>query len=137
VKFADYRVRLSYTGVSDRSDLVTPWRGFPTAGYTRSMGVYNWRANTKSYRIELVKGANKTGVYLSPFIQSSILYVDGDQKKDELDKMVYYFGIVQNLPSFPTLQYKLRLAYNHILKNFATNPVPSYLDSRFELNLLF
>jgi len=137
VKISDYRVRLAYTGVSDKADLVTPWRGFPTAGYTRSMGVYNWRANVKSYRIELVKDANKKGVYAKPFIQTSVLYVDGDQKKSETDKMVYYFGIVQNIPSFQSLQYRLRLAYNDIKKSYNGKDLPNYLDSRFELNLVF
>jgi hypothetical protein len=134
-KFADYRVTLAYTGVSDQADLVTPWRGFPTGGYTRSMGVYNWRANVKSYRLELVKGANSKGVYTSPFIQTSVLYMNGDQSKAETDSLLYYAGIIQNLPSAPHFQYRLRLGWRNFIKS--TSPISDYLDSRFELDYLF
>ena len=121
--------------MSDQADLVTPWRGFPTGGYTRSMGVYNWRANVKSYRLELVKGANSKGIYTSPFIQTSVLYMDGDQSKAETDSLLYYAGIIQNLPSAPQFQYRLRLGWRNFIKS--TSPISDYLDSRFELDYLF
>jgi hypothetical protein len=138
-KFSDYKLNLAYTQVLDEADLVTPWRGFPTAGYTRSMGIYNWRANTKSYRIEFVKGANKTGVYTKPFIQTSILYVDSDETKAIFDDSMYYYaGIVQNIPSMPELQYRVRLGY----RDFIGDPteystISNYLDSRLEFNYIF
>jgi hypothetical protein len=47
------RVQLGFTRVSDKADLVTPWRGFPTGGYTRAMGQYNWRADTDSYMLQV------------------------------------------------------------------------------------
>ncbi len=134
-RIKDYRINLAYTGVFDKADLVTPWRGFPTGGYTRSMGMYNWRANVKSYRIELVKGANSKGIYTSPFIQTSVLYMDGDASKKETNSLFYYAGLIQNLPSAPEFQYRLRLGWRH----FTSSPYPiaDYLDSRFELNYLF
>jgi len=141
-KFNDYKLSLAYTNILDEADLVTPWRGFPTAGYTRSMGVYNWRANTKSYRIELVKGANKSGVYKKPFIQTSILYIDSDEKKAIFeDSMVYYVGVVQNIPSLPELQYRVRLGYRDFIGDDTEYSkylqVSNYLDSRVEFNYLF
>jgi len=134
-KIKDYKINLAYTQVFDKADLVTPWRGFPTAGYTRSMGMYNWRANVKSYRIELVKGANSKGIYTKPFLQTSILYMDGDKQKNETDSMFYYAGIVQNIPSMQELQYRVRLGYRDFIKD--SSAIPSYLDARFELNYLF
>ena len=135
-KIDDYKINLAYTNILDEADLVTPWRGFPTSGYTRSMGMYNWRANTKSYRLELVKGANKTGIYKDVFIQTSILYMDGDDKKSILaDSMFYYVGFVQNIPSFPEFQYRLRLGYRDFIGHSAL--VSDYLDSRLEFNYLF
>ena len=131
----DYKINLAYTNILDEADLVTPWRGFPTSGYTRSMGIYNWRANTKSYRLELVKGANKTGVYKKPFLQISALFVDGDEQKIETESMFYYAGIVQNIPAFPSLQYRLRLGYRDFVGS--SSKISNYLDSRFELNYLF
>ncbi|QOP46487.1 OprD family outer membrane porin [Sulfurimonas paralvinellae] len=134
-KIDDYKLNLGYTQVLDKADLVTPWRGFPTAGYTRSMGMYNWRANVKSYRIELVKGANAKGIYTKPFLQTSVLYMDGDTNKKETDSMFYYAGIVQNIPSMQELQYRVRLGWRDFIGD--SSQVSDYLDARFELNYLF
>ena len=140
-KFDTYKINLAYTQVFDEADLVTPWRGFPTSGYTRSMGIYNWFANTKSYRLELVKNATDTGLYDDLFIQTSVLYVNGDEEKFNTDNfkasdsMYYYIGFVQNAPSLPDFQYRLRLGYRDFIES-ASN-VPNYLDSRLEFNYLF
>jgi hypothetical protein len=135
-KVKDYKINLAYTNILDKADLVTPWRGFPTAGYTRSMGVYNWRANTKSYRIEVVKGANAKGVYTKPFIQASVLYVDTDENKAILeDSIVYYLGLVQNLPSMPEFQYRIRLGHRDFIGDASS--ISSYTDTRLEFNYLF
>ncbi|MDH4944398.1 OprD family outer membrane porin [Sulfurimonas sp. C5] len=134
-KIDDYKINLGYTNILDKADLVTPWRGFPTAGYTRSMGIYNWRANTKSYRLELVKGDNKTGIYKNGFFQTSVLYVDGDKTKSESDKMFYYFGYIKNLASAPQFQYRFRLGYNDYIKDDKTKT--DFIDSRLELNYTF
>ncbi len=141
-KFGSYKINLGYTNILDEADLVTPWRGFPTSGYTRSMGAYNWRANTQSYRVELVVNANKLGVYRDIFIQTSVLYTDVDEDKTVGKDMIYYYaGFVQNIPGFEELQWRLRLGYADYIKtvevkdlNFKLN---NYLDSRFELNYLF
>ncbi len=134
-KIQNYKINLAYTGVADEADLVTPWRGFPTSGYTRSMGAYNWRANTKSYRLEVVRNANKTGIYKDIFIQASVLFNDYDEDKGFSDQMYYYVGFVQNLPSLPELQWRLRLGYG----DYKDAPMDryDYIDSRFEINYLF
>ena len=134
-KIDGYKINLGYTNILDEADLVTPWRGFPTAGYTRSMGIYNWKANTQSYRAELVVNANKLGVYRDIFIQASALYIDADEDKSGKDMMYYYAGFIQNIPAYEELQWRLRVGYADF-----TNTQDSkfnYLDSRFELNYLF
>lgn len=136
-----YNFNLAYTQVLDKADLVTPWRGFPTAGYTRSMGVYNWRANDKSYRLQLVYGANATGIYTDGFVQTSIMYIQGDEKELNFDRMVYYVGYVKNLKSYPQFQYKLRVAYKDykqtLILNTGKEQSLDYVDSRLEFNYLF
>ncbi len=134
-KVEDYKISLAYTGVLNKADLVTPWRGFPTAGYTRSMGMYNWRANVKSYRLELVYGGNAKGIYTKPFIQTSVLYMDGDKSKNETDSMFYYAGLVQNIPSIQELQYRVRLGWRDFIGD--SSGVSDYLDARLEFNYLF
>ena len=130
--YENFKLNLGYSQVFDEADLVTPWRGFPTAGYTRSMARYNWVANTKSYRAELTINGNKTGVYKDLFIQLSALHTDADEVKGQFDENFYYAGFVQNIPSFVDLQWRLRLGYNDTKKVDA-----DALDARFELNYLF
>ncbi|MEN8303051.1 MAG: hypothetical protein ABFQ64_03135 [Campylobacterota bacterium] len=135
-KIDEYKINLGYTNILNKADLVTPWRGFPTAGYTRSMGIYNWKANTKSYRLEVIKSANKTGVYKNMFIQASVLYIDGDIKKSSTaDSMFYYAGFIKNLDSMPEFQYRVRLGYRDFVGD--SSNVSDYLDSRLEFNYLF
>lgn len=135
-KVDNYKINLGYSQVFDEADLITPWRGFPTAGYTRSMGRYNWRANTKSYRLELVRNANSKGVYKDTFIQASILYTDGDENKvGILDELYYYIGFVQNLESLSDLQWRLRLGYADYTDSKYSKL--NNLDARFEINYLF
>ncbi|MDD3596004.1 OprD family outer membrane porin [Sulfuricurvum sp.] len=52
---ADYRAAkflLSMSKTDSDGDILAPWRGFPTQGYTRSMTQTDWNANTKSYKAE-------------------------------------------------------------------------------------
>ena len=133
-RIQNYKINLGYTNILDEADLITPWRGFPTAGYTRSMARYNWKANTKSYRLELVRNANKKGIYKDIFIQASILYSDFDQDKGQNeDEMYYYIGFVQNIPTVVDLQWRLRFGYVDYVDNDEFND----LDTRFEVNYLF
>jgi hypothetical protein len=134
-KINRYKINLGYTNVMDEADLVTPWRGFPTAGYTRSMGRYNWRANTKSYRLELQVNANSKGVYKDIFVQTSVLYSDFDEKKGYSDMMYYYLGLVQNIPSMVELQWRFRIGYADYKEKEAAKF--NNLDSRFEINYVF
>jgi len=130
--FGKYKINLGYSQVFDEADLITPWRGFPTAGYTRSMARYNWMANTKSYRIEIQRAANKTGIFTDLFVQASVLHTDADEDKGYFDENYYYIGFVQNVPALIDLQWRLRLGYNDTEKEDADS-----LDGRFELNYLF
>lgn len=131
-KYENYAVNIGYTHVFDEADLVTPWRAFPTAGYTRSMARYNWTANTSSYRVVLKRNANKTGVYRDLYTEISALYTDADETKGYFDEHYYYAGFVQNVPALPELSWRLRLGYNDTEKKEADS-----LDGRFELNYLF
>ena len=134
-KVDNYKINLGYANVLDESDLVTPWRGFPTAGYTRSMARYNWRANTQGYRLEVVRNANKKGIYKDIFTQASILFTDFDESKGGKDEMYYYVGVVQNVPSLVELQWRLRLGYTQHIDTKYTGF--DNLDARFEVNYLF
>ena len=130
--YENYKLNLGYSYVLDEADLITPWRGFPTAGYTRSMARYNWMANTKSYRVELTRNGNAKGIYTALFTQVSLLHTDADERKGYYDEDYYYAGFVQNVPGMVELQWRLRLGYTDTDKRDADN-----LDARFEINYLF
>lgn len=127
-----FSLNLGYSKVFDEADLVTPWRGFPTAGYTRSMLRYNWVANTKSYRAKLMINNNKTGVYEEVMMQLSALHTDADEAKAQFDENYYYAGFTQNLPAMPELQWRFRIGYQDTEQVDASG-----VDTRFELNYLF
>ena len=133
-EYNKYCINLGYSQVFDEADLITPWRSFPTAGYTRSMAQYNWRANTKSYRIALRHNANQNGIYRKLFTEISFLHTDGDESKGWInsDHNYYYAGFVQNIPNMEDLQWRLRLGYNDTELEELNS-----IDGRFELNYLF
>lgn len=127
-----FKLNLGYSKVFDEADLITPWRGFPTAGYTRSMARYNWVANTKSYRAELMINDNKTGIYKDVMMQLSALHTDADEEKDQYDENYYYAGFTQNLSMMPELQWRFRIGYQDTKKVDADG-----VDTRVEVNYLF
>ena len=137
-KFSDYKINLAYTYILDEADLVTPWRGFPTAGYTRSMARYNWKANTKSYRAEFVRSTSGIGLYNDLFVQASILYQDNDEKKSILqldDSIYYYVGFMQNIAFLDNAQWRFRVGFQDFLDAQTTEI--NNVDTRFEINYFF
>jgi hypothetical protein len=131
-KFDRYKINLGYTQTMDEADLIAPWRGFLTAGYTRSMARFNWFANMKSYRLEVVRNDNKKGVFKDLYIMASVMHTDADETKGFYDEEYYYLGFIQNIPSMIDLQWRLRLGYADTERPNADN-----LDARFEINYLF
>ena len=151
-RFDHYKLNLAYTNILDEADLVTPWRGFPTAGYTRSMARYNWRANTKSYRAELVRSLSGEGLYNDLYLQTSVMYEDDDEKKTILhtgDSLYYYLGLMQNVAALDNMQWRFRVGFQQYLDSSTKlyndgTTVISYkdtdlnnLDTRFEINYFF
>ena len=143
-KYKNYELNFGYSQVFDEADLVDPWRAFPTAGYTRSMARYNWFADSRSYRVQLSINTNATGVYKNIFIQTSALHTDNDASKGLPSENYYYVGLIQNLPSMPQFQWRLRVGYDDILTNTTSGKqvvtglaANDNLDTRLEFNYLF
>ena len=124
--------RLGYSKVEDKADIVAPWRGFPTGGYTRAMAQYNWYANTETVMIR--------GVYkFNPDFKASLRYAIQDFDNDKLN--ISPDGTIWHLDTWydisPQLQLKTRLGiYNADTKNSAKFD-NSYNEYRLELNYLF
>lgn len=50
VGYGAAKLTLATARTGSGADLIAPWRGFPTEGYTRSMTITDWNANTRSYK---------------------------------------------------------------------------------------
>jgi hypothetical protein len=53
VNYENAKLLLAASKTANSGDLLAPWRGFPTDGYTRSMTQTDWNAGTKAYKIGL------------------------------------------------------------------------------------
>ena len=137
-------LRLGYSKTSDNGDFVTPWRNFPTAGYTRAMSQNNWYANTEAYMLRLDYDFSKTD--LLPGWRAMMRYViqDFDDNKAgvQADNRVLTFDIVKRFKAMPNFQSKLRAAFVNgdsetIANDNTLKSDPSYNEVRLELNYLF
>lgn len=134
------KVRLGYTKVADKGDLIAPWRGFPTAGFTRSMAQYNWYANTKSYMLQIDYEFETFDEFK---IISRFAYQDFDDRKVgvQADSKVIEVNFFKGLGESP-IYLKARLG--HVIGDDDTYNIngnlksdPSYTEVRFEVNYLF
>jgi hypothetical protein len=135
-------VHLGYTRVSDDADLIAPWRGFPTGGYTRSMGQSNWEADTDSFMVKadfdfgkanLVKGLRASMDW------TLMNYDDNKEKSGSISKTDRYFihaDVWYKLPVKQWIEVKARMGFVEA-DNMTNGQNPSYDEYRAELNYLF
>ena len=130
--------RLGYSKVADEADIIAPWRGFPTGGFTRAMAQYNWFANTETIMIRAVYKFNPTW-------KASIRYAmqDFDDNKDFVpsDSNVIHIDTWTNIT--PDLQ--MRMRYGKVMADANTLKLNaggvkrdwSYDEFRLEFNYMF
>jgi len=137
-----FLARIGYSKVADKADIVAPWRGFPTGGFTRAMGQYNWYANTKVYMFRAGYDFGKAKILNGFSIMARYAIQDFDDKKDgvQADSNIIHIDIRQNIGK--NLEAKIRLGFvdadDSIRKSngdFKTDV--SYNEYRFELNYFF
>ena len=141
-KYDVWKLHLGYTRVADKADIIAPWRGFPTGGFTRLMGQYNWDANTETY-------VGKVGYEWHRYnlkIVGSYGYQDFDDTKAAVpaDNSVATFEMMQRFGEKQQFYWKAR--YAHVRGDTHT-PLPgkpdvykldpSYDEFRFEVDYLF
>ncbi|MEA3491362.1 MAG: hypothetical protein U9R27_05625 [Campylobacterota bacterium] len=133
--------RFGYSKVGDEADIITPWRGFPTGGFTRAMAQYNWTSNTETLMARAVYKFNDTW-------KASIRYAiqDFDDNKDYVsaDSNVIHIDTWTNI----TKDFQTRLRFGHVTANDDTlmihntdpstlKPDYSYNEYRLEFNYMF
>ena len=143
IKNKAFLARFGYSQIEDAADIVAPWRGFPTAGFTRAMAQYNWYANTKTYMVRAGYDFGKAGILDGFNIFARYAIQDFDDKKDavQTDTNILHIDAMQNIGK--NLQAKIRVglvtADDDILKSDGVTKKTdvSYNEYRFELNYFF
>ncbi len=124
----NYKYRLGYSEIADEADIVAPWRGFPTGGFTRAMGQYNWYANTKTYMARIDGKISKNISFLARYVVQGF-----DEAKNMADSSGVHTDWFFNLNGLAKgLELKLRALW--IDSDSAT---ASYEEYRAEFNYLF
>ena len=142
-----WKLRFGYTQIADKGDLVAPWRGFPTAGFSRAMAQYNWYANTKSYMIRADLDLDTAGLIpgVQAFMRYAIQDFDDDKPGTQADSNVVTLDVLKEFTAYPGLYMKFRMAHvagdNDTVAFVNGEPKtkldPSYGEARFEINYLF
>ena len=142
-----WMMRLGYSHIGDEADIVAPWRGFPTGGFTRAMGQYNWYANTDTWMLQSTYNFGKSGLVPGLNTMFRLAYQNYDEKKrvavDDLeiyleptDRIVLHLDLIQKITAMPGLEARIRMAFVNA-DNTLNDWDPSYNEYRFELNYLF
>ena len=128
--------RLGYSKIADEADIVAPWRGFPTGGFTRAMGQYNWYANTKTYMARIGYDFGKAKILdgFSLMARYAIQDFDDTKSKVQADTNILHIDARQNIGK--NLEAKLRLGFVTDEDSVGKSDV-SYNEYRFELNYFF
>ena len=129
-------IRLGYSEVDDKADIIAPWRGFPTGGFTRAMAQFNWYANTKTSMVRFDYDFGKAGLVPGFKLLSRFAMQDFDDAKSgvQADSDILHIDLTKELAS--NLEMKVRLGFVEGDDNPAKSDV-SYNEYRLEFNYLF
>jgi hypothetical protein len=137
-------LRFGYSKTADKADLVSPWRAFPTAGYTRAMGQTNWYANTETYMLRVDYDFTKAKLFPGwrAMMRYAIQDFDDNKAGVQADSRVLTFDIIKRFISIPNFRTKLRVAFingdkDTIAQDNSIKSDPSYNEVRLEFNYLF
>lgn len=133
------KVQVAYSAVSDDGDIVAPWRGFPTGGYTRAMAQYNWRANTKTTAAEVAYDFGKANIIPGFSAMARYAMQDFDEDKQaagvQADSNILHMDFRQKIAK--GLDAKLRIGLVSADERTNGSDMDSYNEYRFEVNYLF
>lgn len=134
------KAQVAYSQVGDDADIVAPWRGFPTGGYTRAMAQYNWYANTKTTAAEVNFDFDKAGLVPGFSALARVAYQDFDEDKQaagvQADSTILHMDFRETIT--PEMYAKIRVGLVSADERIATGlDQDSYNEYRFELNYLF
>jgi len=130
-----------YSAIADDADIIAPWRGFPTGGYTRSMAQYNWEADTKSWMVKAAYNFGKAGMVEG--LRGSLDYaqMDYDTQRagiSKTDRSIVHLDVFKTFKSAPNVELKFRAAMIDADQSAGSaDNYNSYNEYRFEVNYFF
>jgi len=135
------KMQIAYSSVADEGDIVAPWRGFPTGGYTRAMAQYNWRANTQTTAAEVKYDFGKAKLVsgLSAMVRYAMQDFDEDKQAagGQADSNIIHIDVIEKIKAIPGLEAKMRIGLVDAKDREAGYDKDSYNEYRFEVNYLF
>jgi len=136
IKNDAFLARFGYSKIADEADIVAPWRGFPTGGFTRAMAQYNWYANTKTYMARVGYDFGKAKIIDGFSIMARYAVQDFDDTKAgvQADTNIIHIDARQNIGK--NLEAKIRVGIVSD-EDQADKADVSYNEYRFELNYFF
>ncbi len=142
--FDSSSLRLGYSKVGDRGDIVAPWHGQPTLGYTRPMSGMNWYANTETFMIRGDYDFPKNSFFEGLHVMSRYAINNFDDNKPGVtaDTNVFTFDLIKRFKKNPNLFLKLRsiiVEDDHKITNLdgSLKKDPSYSALHLEMDYLF
>ena len=137
IKEGAFLGRFGYSKVADKADIVAPWRGFPTGGFTRAMAQYNWYANTKTYMVRAGYDFGKAKILPGFSIMARYAIQDFDDNKPgvQADTNVIHVDARQNIGK--DMELKLRVGIVDADPGSTGKTDVSYNEYRFEVNYFF
>jgi hypothetical protein len=137
---------LGTSQVADRADLIAPWRGFPTGGYTRTMAQLDWLAGANNWTARAEYNLGKNALCDLLTCAASYHRMNFDARKIEAgcvtltDRALFAFDVITSFRRLPRTAFKLRLGILNADAKPATPVALDYESSRelrFEMNHLF
>lgn len=134
-----FKGHIGYSKVEDKADMVAPWRGFPTGGYTRAMAQLNWKANAESMMVEANYDFGKADILNGFSAMARYAIQNSDKEKEasggQADLRVVHVDLKQQITS--QLDAKFRLGVVSADNRVSGKDKDSYNEYRFEVNYLF
>lgn len=137
VKSGPLLVRLGWSKVADEADIVAPWRGFPTGGYTRAMAQYNWDANTETTMLQVGYDFGKADMVKDFKVTARYAMQDFDDSKPgvQADSDILHVDVIKTLAT--GLEGKIRMGLVDADPGTTGKTDVSYNEFRVELNYFF
>ncbi len=132
--------------VRDRADIVAPWRGFPSGGYTRLMGQVDWLAGAVNRTARLEYDLGGRGVWSRLGVTAAFTRMDFDDRKIAAgtvrltDRDFLAVEVIAGLRALPRTGFKLRLGSSEAEARPALSAAAnheSYQELRFDVNHFF